>query len=153
MPFSASSISSGAQGIGGAVNDLFARKGAKITAAGLRQAAAFEGQNADLSQEATGIKQLQADRLIFKTIGGQQADIAAAGFGNQGSAFDLMADSAQEGALTKGAIDIQGDIDYNQFKEKQQSYLSQAKAQDSAAKGFGFSAIFKAIAGIASFIP
>ena len=93
MTFGSGTISS----VGSAVNDLFAADAHRSKATGLGieaknydRASEFANQNARFTEQSTAIKQFQTDRDIYKTIGGQQADVAAAGFAASGSALDIM---------------------------------------------------------------
>jgi hypothetical protein len=164
--------------LGGAVSDLFASSADSSKASGLRikaQGDALEGQNYDLAaslarqneqftEQSTAIKQTQLDRQIYQTIGGQQADVAGAGFAASGSALDLMRDSAQQGALTKDVLAKQGQITEAGYTEQAASYDNLSKAAqfavqgdnqaadaaDSAATGSTITGIIKGIAGVAS---
>lgn len=143
---------SGIQGafsdFGSAVSDLFASKGAKISAAGYRRAAGITRENIKLVEYSNEIKQLMADREIYKTIGGQQADVAGAGFAASGTALDLLRDSQAQGELTKHLLETQGDIDVNELQARVDLYETQAAAAKNAAKGSLISAGIKAVAGI-----
>lgn len=164
--------------ISGAVSDLFASSADSTKAQGLRlkaQGDAIEGQDYDLAATlagqneqfaatSTAIKQAQNDRQIYQTIGGQQADVAGAGFAASGSALDLLRDSASQGALTKAVAGQQGLITEAGYTEQQQSYQNLSKAAgiavqednlaadaaDKAANGATFTGILKGVAGIAS---
>jgi hypothetical protein len=164
--------------LGGAVSDLFASSADSSKAAGLRikaQGDALEGQNYDLAaalakrneqftEQSTAIKQTQLDRQLTQTIGGQEADVAGAGFAASGSALDIMRDSASQGALTKAVASQQGLITEAGYTEQATSYQNLSKAAqfavqgdnlaadaaDKAAKGAEITAGFKAIAGVAS---
>jgi hypothetical protein len=163
MAFGSGTINS----IGGAVNDLFAAEGHKSKAAGLRieaedydLASGYASQNEKFTETSTAIKQAQLDRDIYKTIGGQQADIAGAGFAASGSAIDLMRESASQGALTKAVGEQQGLITEEGYKVQADTYTNMGKAarmaadaEDTAAFGSQISAGFKAASAIASFIP
>ena len=90
-------------------------------------------------------------------IGGQEADVAGAGFEASGSAIDLMRDSASQGALTKAVGEQQGLIQEAGYTEQAKSYqtMSQAanmaaNAEDKAAEGSTISGIFKGVAAVAS---
>lgn len=163
MAFGVGTINS----IGGAVNDLFAADAHKSKAKGLR----IEAENYDLAsgyalknekfvETSTAIKQAQMDREIYKTIGGQQADIAGAGFAASGSAIDLMRESAAQGALTKAVGEQQGLITEEGYQVQAKSYANMgaaarmaANAEDEAATGAYWGAGFKAAAAVASFLP
>ena len=79
-------------GIGGAVSDLYSAdaarsrgKGARIEAEQYLKAAEFAQQNAQFTKISTAIKEYQAQRGIYKTIGSQQAEVAASGFAAAGN--------------------------------------------------------------------
>lgn len=126
----------------GAVSDLFAADADRSKAKGLRikaQGDELEGQNYDLAaalskqneqftEVSTAIKQSQIDRSNYQAIGGQQADVAGAGFAASGSALDLMRDSASQGALTKAVAGQQGLITEAGYTEQAQSYQNLSKA-------------------------
>ena len=174
MAFGASTFTD----LGGAVSDLFAASADSSKAAGLRikaQGDALEGQNYDLAavlakqneqftEQSTAIKQTELDRQITQTIGGQQADVAGAGFSASGSALDIMRDSASQGALTKAVAVQQGLITEAGYNEQATSYQNLSKAAafavqgdnlaadaaDKAAQGADITAAFKGVAAVAS---
>lgn len=143
---------------GGAVSDIFAGFGAErsgklagaglnLQAGGLRikaQGDLAEAQQYDLAKQlaeqnkqyvidSTVIQQAQLDRQIAGTIGGQKADIAGAGFAASGSALDLLADSAAQGALAKEVLAKQALITEAGYEEQAQSYSVMANAARYAA--------------------
>jgi hypothetical protein len=164
--------------LGGAVSDLFASSADSTKAQGLRikaQGDALEGENYDeaavlakqneqFTEQSTAIKLQQIDRSNYQTIGGQQADVAGAGFSASGSALDLMADSASQGALTKAVAGQQGLITEAGYTEQAQSYENMSKAAafavqgdnlaadaaDKAATGSTITGILKGVAAVAS---
>src|SRR5204863_5839533 len=88
---------------GGAVNDIFGgvgllykAKGSKLEAQAYDKAAALARLNKQVEISSTEIKESQAQRDIFKQVGGQQADIASAGFEASGSALDILRESASQ---------------------------------------------------------
>lgn len=160
MAFGSGTISS----IGGAVNDLFAAEAHGSKAQGLRieagnydLASGFATQNEKFTETSTAIKQAQNDRELYKTLGGVQADVAGAGFASGGSALDIMRDSASQGALTKAVGAQQGLITEEGYKVQAETYANMgvaarmaADAEDEAAKGSTWSAVFKGAAAVAS---
>jgi hypothetical protein len=150
--------------LGGAVSDLFGSSAHKAKAAGDRieaenydLASSLALQNEKFTEMSTAIKQSQLDRSIFQTIGGQQADVAGAGFAESGSALDLLRSSAQQGALTKAVAGQQGLITEAGYQEQAQSYTNLASAarlaadaEDRAANGSFFSSIIKGAAAVAT---
>lgn len=92
-------------------------------------------KNIAFTQQATVIKEMQADRQSFLAIGGQKADVAGAGFASSGSALDLLADSAREGALTKNVLGQQGLITEAGFQQQADSYALMSSTARSTAEG------------------
>jgi len=150
--------------LGGAVSDLFQgdalrakAQGNRIEAQQYTLASQLATQNEQYTEQSTAIKQMQEDRTIYKTLGSQQADVASAGFAASGSALDLLADSAAQGALTKSVIAQQGLIEEASYKEQAQSYTLMssaanlaAQADENAAKGSTITGILKGVASVAS---
>lgn len=134
----------------GGVGDLFAASGDKAAAKGYYRASGFATQNAELTKQSTKIKEVQASREIYQTLGGQQADIAGAGLADSGSALDVIRSSAEQGALTKQLIGYQGLITQHGYEAEAASYLAQGKAMKAAAKGKTASGIGGIITGVAS---
>jgi hypothetical protein len=144
----------------GAVSDLFAgfaaAQNAKLAAAGLNLQAGglrikaegdiAEAQSYDLASalasankqytiESTTIQQAQLDRQINQTIGSQQAGTAGAGLAASGSALDILADSASQGALAHEVLAKQGLITEAGYDEQAKSYDVMAGAARMAAAG------------------
>jgi hypothetical protein len=152
---------------GGAVSDLFAASADRSKAAGLRiegqeytLAAGLATQNAQYTQISTNIKEFQAQRDIFQTLGKQQADVASSGFQEAGSALDLLRDSAQQGALNTAVLGAQGQIQEAGYEEQAASYTLMAQAasmaataSDKAAQGATIAAGFRFASALFSFIP
>lgn len=164
--------------ISGAVADLFnadahkanaqahryKAQGQRIEAGNYDRSSDFSEQNAMFTETSTAIKRAQTDRDLYKTLGGQQSDIAGAGFANTGTALDLMRDSAAQGALTKAVGAQQGLITEEGYQVQAKNYIAMgeaarlaasaedaaAAAEEHAAKGSQISSIFKGVAAIAS---
>lgn len=129
----------------GAAKDLFSGAGAVmggIAGSGASLAAAKQyGQAAEVTRQQTAIAQTMAQRKIYQTLSGEQAEVGGAGFQLSGSAQDIMRSSAQQGALTKGAIALQG-------ASQEQAYLAQQKAAKKAASGQLWGGIIKGVADV-----
>jgi hypothetical protein len=150
--------------IGGAVQDLFAAdahrskaKGLRIEAENYDRSSAFAEQSARFTETSTEIKQAQLDRDIYKTLGGQAADVAGAGFAASGSALDILRDSAAQGALTKAVGSLQGLITEEGYEVQAKNYTAMseaarlaADAEDNAAEGAVWSSAFKGASAITS---
>lgn len=160
MAFGTGTISS----FGGAVQDLFSADAHRSKAKGLRieadsydRSSAFAMQSARFTETSTEIKQAQLDRDIYKTLGGQAADVAGAGFAASGTALDLLRDSASQGALTKAVGSLQGLITEEGYEVQAKNYTAMgaaarlaADAEDNAADGAMWSSAFKGAAAITS---
>lgn len=84
--------------------------------------------NEQYTAQSTRIQQAQLARQETQTIGGQQASVAGAGFANSGSAYDLMRDSANQGALARGVLGQQGAITEAGYDEQAKSFTTMANA-------------------------
>lgn len=158
-------IGAGVNDIGGAVGALFGAKANKRMAAGYDASAASYGraatlayENAGIVRESTALQKTMQEREIYKTIGGQQADVAGAGFTAGGSALDLLRDSTAQGQLTMELIQKQGDINEKGYLLQAEGFLGQqslATAQaDSArisAKGQQIAAMIKGVSAVVNF--
>jgi hypothetical protein len=149
---------------GGAASDLFASFADKAKAQGDFAEAKNYGlasdlatQNEKFTETSTAIKESQQQREMMNTLGGQQADVAGAGFSESGSALDLLRDSASQGALTHAVLGQQGLITEAGYTEQAASYKTmQGAANDAgnAANQAGdfatVTGILKGVAGVAS---
>lgn len=133
MAGTASDLTGGFNSAGLAVQDIFNARGSRIMAQGYRDSAAsysaaakFAKENADITRESTKLQTESADRAIYKTIGGQAADVAGAGFASSGSALDILADSEAQGKLTLDLIAKQGEINVNGYEMQAKMYRGQA---------------------------
>lgn len=137
---------------GGAVSDLFGgvgslfsssasvgslqlkAKGDLAEAGQYDLAAKLAAQNEEFTKQSTAIQEAQQQRNTTMQIGGQEASVAGAGFAESGSALDILADSARQGALAKATLGQQGLITEAGYKEQADSYTMMAKtARDTAA--------------------
>lgn len=147
--------------LGGAASDLFAGIGDKAKAKydfaeadnyGL--ASDLATQNAKFTETSTEIKQAQLDREAMMLHGGQEADVANAGFEASGSALDIMADSARQGALTHAVAGQQGLITEAGYTEQATSLKTMQGAATDAGNAendaAGFANITAGIKGIAA---
>lgn len=127
--------------LGAAAQDLFSAETHRTRARGLEleagnydRSAAFSLQNARFTEISTEIKEHQLDRELYKARGGISADVAGAGFAQSGSALDIMADSASQGALMRGVATEQGLITEQGYKVEAENYRSMAEASRMAAE-------------------
>jgi hypothetical protein len=150
--------------IGGAASDMFSGFGDQAKAQGdfaeakeYSLAAALAQQNEKFTETSTAIKEAQQQRELTMTLGGQQADVAGAGFAESGSALDLLRDSAQQGALTHAVGSEQGLITEAGYTDQAQSYKTMSDAATTAGNAANNASTFaditgviKGIAGVAS---
>jgi len=139
-------------GIGSFMSSQDSAKGDQAEAAAYTKAAALATENEAYSKESTALQQTQAQREIYKTLGAQQAQVAAAGFGAGGSAQELLRSSQSQGALTQQVISVQGHINSNAYQAQADAYTGQAQAATaaaSAAKSSGTMGLISGIAGAA----
>lgn len=134
---------------GTAISDFYQASGDRKAASNYLEAADIENQNAQLAKMSAAIQETATQRQINKTIGGQAADVAGAGFAQSGSALDLMKDSASQGALQKALIGLQGQINSNSYAAQAGAYMGQYQAAETAAKAADAGGIFNTIEGVA----
>lgn len=139
-------------GAGGAVDALFGAVGQFKAAAGYKKSAQFADLSANISQQATAIQSFQAERDIYRTIGGAKADLGGAGLMLSGGALDILRDSASQGALTKQLIQAQGAITTTGYQAEAEAYRSQAAAAKTAGKGGLLGGLLKAASVAAPFV-
>lgn len=120
---------------GDAIGDLFGAEGANQAAAGYTRAAQDEALSAKISTANGVIQKTAAQRSIEKAIGGQRSDIAGSGFEFTGTAVDLAADSAHQGAITQALIENQAQIETRSHESASQAYSDQAAQEKTKAKG------------------
>ncbi len=161
----AAGINAGFNSAGMAVQSIFGAKASKAMAAGYRQSAAgyldaagYARENAELTRQSTQLQLESSDRQIYKTIGGQQSDVAGSGFKASGTALDLLADSTAQGELTMDLIQKQGDINLRGYLAQEAMYkgqaalaMSQAEGAEASASGSMISGIIHGASSLASF--
>ena len=128
-------------GFGTAVNDLFQAGGNAAQANDFQSAATLATQNAQLTAASTRVQETQTARQVTQTLGTQTADVAGAGFTESGSALDLLASSASQGALAKALTNIQGAITENSYAAQAGAYSGESAAAKEASTGSTVGAI------------
>lgn len=129
------------ESLGNAASALFSSQGNAAEADSYSSAASLEEQNAQLTAASTRIQETQTARQVAQSLGTTQADVASAGFTQSGSALDIMRSSAQQGALAKSLINIQGAINENSFAAEAGADEAKAKAANEANQAGTVSAI------------
>lgn len=138
----------GIQSIGSGIGDLFQSSGQKASAGDLNQAGAYEESNARIAASSTDIQTAAIHRDLLKTIGGQQSDIATAGFQMSGTALDLAQDTARQGALAEASATAQGAIEVASYRARANSYYAQAREAQRQSKSSAFGGILQIGLGI-----
>lgn len=133
---------------GAAIGSYYAYQGDKKSAANYLQAADIANQNSTLQQMSTAIQESATQRQIYKTVGGQMADVSGAGLAESGSAIDIMKDSTRQGALQKALLNIQGTINTNAYRAQAGAYMGEYQAAQTKAKADAASGVMSAVAGI-----
>jgi hypothetical protein len=110
------------QGIQAKETDYLKAQGDFAEASNYGLAATLAQQNEQFTETSTAIKEVQAQRAIEQGIGTEQAQISGAGFQTSGSAIDLLAASAQQGALQKAVLSEQGLITEAGYTEQAHAY-------------------------------
>jgi hypothetical protein len=141
--------------LGGAASDLFTgfgdtakAKGDFAEAKNYSLASDLAAQNEKFTETSTAIKEAQQQRSLTQTLGGQQADVAGAGFAESGSALDLLRDSASEGALTHAVLGQQGLITEAGYNEQAASYQNMSQAATAAGNAENKASTFADVTGI-----
>jgi hypothetical protein len=144
-------LANGFGDLGGAVSSIFGGIGDLSEASAYGTAAKYAGQNAELAKETTAIQAFQAQRKIGQVEGGQQAEVASAGFTNSGSSADLLRSSVAQGSLTKNLISIQGKVNENGYLEAQSQYQGMQANAEAAGAGGIFGGILKGVGALLAF--
>lgn len=105
--------------IGGGIADLFA-------SSAYSKEASIYGEDVTLSKESTALKEYVANKQIMAGYGGQVGGYAGGNLQTSGTALDVLRETAQLGAIHKGQISVQGQIEANNFAEEQTAANSQA---------------------------
>jgi hypothetical protein len=146
-------IGQAGEAFGGAVGDLFAAEGARQEAGAYGTAANIAGQEEALTYASGRIQRIQEQRQLNLVLGGQRAEIGAAGFANTGTAGDLLRASTQQGGLTQAITQIQTSTTASGYEEQRQADLAREQAAQGAAKAGIFGAIGGALKGGLALAP
>ena len=141
---------SAASDLVGGVSDYFA---GQAQAKGANQAADYYKQAAAITERATQLKEIQAQRGIYQTQSAAQAAAGANNLEMGGSAADIIRSNAQQGALTRSTIAEQGRIQEQAYLGQAASAAAEAKASKSSGKGGLVGGALSAVSTVAQFIP
>lgn len=109
-------------------------KGYKSQQAGYNRAAEISLINKEIAGQAAEIEMGQAERDIYRNLGAQVATTGASGIALEGSALDVLRDSAREGSITKQLLGRKSAIEQLAYDQEAQSYAMQAQAAGQSAK-------------------
>ena len=162
LNFSSAGLGSAAGAVSdlfGSIGDSYKAKGAEFEKQNYLRAEDLANQNERYTEESQAIKQTQLDREIFHKQSGAQAATAGAGLAASGSALDVLAEGASQGALTKEVLARQGFITEEGYKVQAASYANMASAAQTAEDaanvagiGSDISAAIKGAAAVASVV-
>ena len=137
---------------GGAISDLFGGIGDLTEASGYNTAAGIAQSNEKLEATSTAIQEAQADRAIYQQQGTAAAGYAGSGLAMSGSAQDVLRAGAQQGALKKQVLAVQGGISEANYAEQAQSFSQMASTATTAAAGSFGSGLLSAVGSIGSLL-
>src|ERR1700686_3217092 len=120
---SADLASAAAARVGGQA-DRIKSQGDLVEGAAYGEAGALAHLNAQYTAQSTASQPAQAARALFGTMGAIRSDVASSGFGEGGSAGDILRDSASQGALSRAVLNQQGVITEAGYKEQADSFRS-----------------------------
>jgi hypothetical protein len=145
-------LSAGVSDIFAAFGDIDKMKADELEGAQYSDAAQLAFQNEQFTKQSTQIKEAQTNRELTQAQGRTTADIAGAGFASSGSALDILASNAQQGAITKAVASEQGLVTEAGYQEQGESYQTMAKVAADAAKGANLASIGSFVAAGLSFV-
>ena len=141
-------LSGVAKGVSGLVGGIFDSQSYAAQQQSYTEAAGIADENARLEEESTQVKEYQEQRKIDRTLGSQKAAVAASNFGEHGTALYLLSDSARQGALAKGMIGVQGQIEENAYREQAAKARGEAAAASAASSKSMVGGLFSAASSI-----
>ena len=100
-------------------------------------AAAIARQNERLAGAAGQVEQAQIGLEVGKTIGTQQAGIAAAGFGSGGTALSLMRASQRQGTIEKQLAGVNTEIQQTGYEQQAQAAEAESRAATTSSQQAG----------------
>lgn len=148
--FGAPNIGAALSDFGGAVNDLYAAKGAQASAASYGEAANIATTNASIAQNSEQTQQLQIQRQIAKVGGSEEAAFGMGNMADSGSGLDVMRESMEQGAIAKAAGAQQGAIQVQGYQQQAQQYLAMQDAANRSAHGNMIAEGLQAVGSIAA---
>lgn len=151
--------------------DLLKGQGDLLEKSSYEKAQGLATQNEQFTEQSTALQEAQSARSIYMGTGAIRAAAGASGLQMDGSATDVLADSARQGEIQKQVLQQQGLITEAGYTEQAQTYgnmasaaqlasdtetlasqghLMAASAAETAATGDFIAGGIKAIAGVAA---
>jgi hypothetical protein len=152
MGLSAGGAGAIAGGLGDLFGGIFSGIGNFDEAKAYKTAAKYAQQNAVISEEAGAIKEEQASRAIFKTLGAQKSEYAGSGLTGGGSAQYVLRDSISQGSLEKAIINEQTQINVNGYEAQAAEFQAMSKAAKAAGTGDIIGGVLQAATAIIPFL-
>lgn len=115
--------------------DLLKGKGAQLEGEAYGRASQLALLNKEYAAQSTAIQAAQADRQITIAQGTVRANVGAGGLEESGSALDVLAMGASQGALQKEVIQQQGLITQESYQEQSDVYKKMVEASQVAVEG------------------
>ena len=113
--------------------EALAAQGYSGEAASYNSAAAVARQNERLAAASGQLEQAKIGLDVSKTIGSQQAGIAAAGFSSGGTALSLMRSSQRQGIIDQQTAGVNSEIQQGGFEQQGLAADAEAKAAATSA--------------------
>lgn len=130
--------------ISGAVNAYGTQQAQQLAAAGYsseagsyNSAAAVARQNEVLARASGDVQEAQIGLQVKRTIGSQQASIAAAGFGSGGTALSLMRSSQRQGIIEQQLVGVNSEVQQNSFEQQALAADAESQAANASAAQAG----------------
>ena len=119
--------------VGGIVSGIGAAMGAEANAASLDAQAKFKERQAQMEKMAGGIKAERTGEQVDRVLGNQRAGFAANGLALDGSAADVIAETATEGQLDIDTIRWNSNLSADNLRYQAKIDKMNAKAERRAA--------------------
>jgi hypothetical protein len=126
-------LQAGALGDAGAAAQAGYRgAGAAAEAEAYRIGAGYAEGSASMALGAAGLRKYQEQLNIMRTLRGQRAATAAAGFGEAGTSVDLLQSTIREGAIATSLIDMEGNLEAMGYLAEAATLTGQSAAATSS---------------------
>ena len=111
-------------------------------------AAGYAAGDVQLAEESKMIREYQTQRKVSEVEGAQVAQAGSAGFASGGSGLSLLKESASQGALATGLVNVQGEQIAQNYRAQQAADIGLSSQSANAAKAADTSGIEGFLGGI-----